>query len=460
MSPNILLIHSDQHRYDALACHGHPQVRTPTLDQLARDGVDFQRAFTPSPICTPARACLLTGRWPTQHGLVCIPNTEIYRCPHDLDPTLWRKLRERGYQQALIGKWHNETPRNPSAYIDRFVSEHAYADWRASHGLMPQPRTNGWFGNLDPHITPDQHRLAWEAGEVTATISQFHQSRSPWMVRWDPSEPHLPNIIPESMKDAYPPESITPWPSFFDTQEGKPFIQRQQRRTWGVDAWGWDKWAPVVSRYLAEIELMDRQIGRVLDHLDRLGLREQTLVIYSTDHGDYCGGHGQMDKHFSAYDDLMRVPLLMRWPGTIRAGAVCDEFVSHELDLNATILKLVTGSVPQGAEGVDLLPSATGVGGTGRRDIFAQYQGTQFGLYSQRMLRTDRWKYAWNPTDIDELYDLDSDPAELTNLAQDPAHRETLMDMRRRLIHWMEPIRDPLLNEFTRVQLTRYGVKP
>jgi arylsulfatase A-like enzyme len=359
----------------------------------------------------------------------------------------------------LLGKWHNETPRDPSGYGVRYLPESAYTAWRAAQGLAPQPHANGWFGEIDPHITKEQHRLAWESRAVSDCIESFAGSEAPWMIRWDPSEPHLPNVVPAEIAQMYPPETIPPWPSFHDTLGGKPFIQSQQRRTWGVDGWTWKEWSQVVSRYLAEITLMDEQIGRVLATLDRLGLRERTLVIYTTDHGDFCGGHGQMDKHFNMYDDVVRVPLIMRWPGEIPAGARRDDFVSHEIDLARTVVTLARSACPSSFLGVDLVPVAKGLRGTGRQDIFTQYQGTQFGLYSQRMLRDSRWKYVWNLTDVDELYDLQSDPGELTNLAAREEFSPELQRLRRRLIVWLESIRDPILNEFTRVQLTRANVK-
>jgi arylsulfatase A-like enzyme len=461
MRPNILLIHSDQHRYDSLACHGHSVVKTPNLDRLARGGVDCSAAFTPCPVCTPSRASLLTGRWPTQHRSVCIPNTEHYQPVLDGSTILWDVLRSAGYQQALVGKFHNETAKSPEHYIDRFVSEHDYFKFRDSLGIPKQPSSNGWFGEVDPHIDSQQHRLAWEADHVRSIMHDFASAGRPWMIRWDPSEPHLPNRIPRDLKDLYPPSSIPPWPSFADTLTGKPFIQSQQRRTWGVDGWTWEKWAPVVSRYLAEITLMDAQIGRVIESLDATGQRENTLIVYSTDHGDFCGGHGQMDKHFALYDDLVRIPLILNWPGKLPAGRICDEFIAAQIDLATTITTLATESnAPSEFMGVDLLPVLQGSIGTNRTDIFAQYMGTQFGLYSERMLRDRHWKYVWNPTDIDELYHLDTDPAELINLAQRVESRDTLMRLRGRLIDWMESIGDPLLNEFTRCQLTRYGVKP
>ena len=280
------------------------------------------------------------------------------------------------------------------------------------------------------------------------------------MLRWDPSEPHLPNVIPRETIDLYPPETIDPWPSYPDPLDDKPYIQHQQRRTLGLTDKTWeDFWAPMVGRYLGEITLMDQMIGRVLDKLDQLGLAEDTLVVYSTDHGDLCGGHGMVDKHYVLYDDVVRVPLTMRWPGTLPAGQVRDDFVTHELDLAATFAKLATGSVPEHHDGVDLLGDTPGAGTTGRADIYCQYFGSQFGLFSQRMVRDRRWKYVYSATAEDELYDLDADPAELKNLAGVEAHEADLMRLRGRLLAWMESADDPLLNTFTRPQLTEAGVK-
>ncbi len=460
MRPNVLFIHSDQHRYDCIAGHGHKLLKTPALDGLINGGADFSHAFTPSPICTPARACLLTGRWPTQHRSLCIPNSEIYQPVAESETLVWQLLRDAGYQQALVGKWHGETPRHPTEYIERYVPENDYFAWRRGQGVPDQPDSNGWFGESDPHISTEQHRLAWEAREVAACMKEFHDAGKPWMIRWDPSEPHLPCRVPESIAGMYPPEQVPPWASFADKLVDKPFIQSQQRRTWGVEGWTWERWAPVVSRYLAEITLMDQQIGRLLAQIESLGQTRNTLIVYGTDHGDFCGDRGQMDKHFAMYEELVHVPLILRWPGVVPAGVRPDGFVSSEIDLAATFASVATGHIPGRFEGVDLLPVARGEKSIDRTDIFTQYQGTQFGLYSQRMLRDRRWKYVWNPTDVDELYDLESDPQELHNQAREPGCSGELTRLRGRLIAWMESINDPLLNCFTRVQLTTYGVKP
>jgi arylsulfatase A-like enzyme len=307
----------------------------------------------------------------------------------------------------------------------------------------------------DTGVAAEQSRLSWGADRVIEMLREYVSGKQPFFVRWDPSEPHLPNILPEPYASLIAPAEIPRWAGFGDTFEGKPYIQAQQLRTWGVEHWGWDRWAPLVAAYLGEIALLDAQVGRVLAELDRLGLRENTLVVYSTDHGDMCGSHGMVDKHYVMYDDVVRVPLIARWPGVIRPGGVCEEFVVHALDLARTFCEVAGGDVPDTFQGVSLLPLFQGTGSTDvrRPDVFAMYHGNQMGLYSQRMVRDRRWKYVWNATAEDELYDLLSDPGERQNRAADPTCAEQLIRLRRRLVTWMEDAGDTLLNQWTRKQL-------
>ena len=251
----------------------------------------------------------------------------------------------------------------------------------------------------------------------------------------------------------YLPDDIPPWPSFPDPLIGRPYIQAQQRRTWKVAGWTWDQWAPVVRCYLAEISLLDAQVGRVLDALERMGVAEQTMVICSTDHGDLCGGHGMVDKHYVMYEDVTRVPLIVRWPGRAPAGTRCDAWVSHNTDLATTLCDVAGVPTLATFRGKSLVPLLAGGQDNGRQDILCMYHGNQSGLYSQRMVRDARWKYVWNATAEDELYDLDLDPGELRNLATSPAYRRALERLRQRLVAWMAESHDPLLNSWTRTQL-------
>ena len=452
---NVVIISSDQHRYDCVGANGHPLLKTPSLDRMAAEGTRFTHAFCPIPLCVPGRASFLTGTWPTRHLSVANWDTEAPRpLRHDL-PTWSQCLADAGYRLGYVGKWHVDRDCDPTCFgFHDYVPEGRYHRWRKGQGLPPRPREHAWMGEPDPHIAPEQSKLAWGADHAIRMLEERAADGKPFVVRWDPSEPHLANVVPEPFCSMYPPEAIGPWPSFADTFEGKPYIQAQQLRTWKLDGWTWDDWAPIVSRYLGEISLLDAQVGRILDALDRLGLADDTLVIYTTDHGDMCGGHRMIDKHFIMYDDVVRIPLFVRWPGHVPAGRVCDAFVSHFIDLPGTLLELAGVPVPETFQGQSLVPLLLGeTDDTGREDIFATYHGNQFGLYSQRMVRTRRWKYVWNATAEDELYDLETDPGELHNRALDPACADVLARLRQRLVAWMEETDDKLLNGWTRPQI-------
>ncbi len=451
--PNILLIHADQHRFDCLGVNGHPLLQTPHLDRLAAEGVNFTHAFCPSPVCVPSRNSLLYGQWATEHMAIANWPTEAPQPARDL-PSFSQALRDEGYYLGYVGWWHIHPEKGPLEHgFHDYIPDGAYDRWRAAQGLPPRPATRGWLGEADPHIEPGESRLAWGAGQVIRLMQGAHAGQRPFFIRWDPAEPHLPNVVPEPYLSLYPPASIPPWPSFPDPLRGKPYIQAQQRRTWRIDGWTWQDWAPIVGRYLGEISLLDAQVGRILEALAGLGLAENTLVVYTADHGDLCGGHGMIDKHFVMYDDVTRVPLIVRWPGHAAAGSVCHAFVSHALDLATTFCEAAGAPVPETFRGRSLLPLLASGEGNGREYICATYHGSQFGLYSQRMIRDRRWKYVWNATAEDELYDLEDDPGEIENHATDPSCQGELARLRRQLVAWMEETHDTLLNSWTRAQL-------
>jgi arylsulfatase A-like enzyme len=451
--PNILLIQSDQHRCDCLGASGHPLLRTPHLDHLAAEGVRFTRAYCPIPVCVPARNSLIYGAWPSRHGAIANWGTEATFPTRQALPTYTQALHDGGYRLAHVGKWHVHPERGPETYgYDQDVPAGDYAAWRAARGLPPRPRRGGWFGEPDPQAGPEDTRLAWGAGQVIRLLEQHAAQDAPFYVEWDTNEPHLPWVLPEPYHSIYPPHEIPPWPSFPDPLLNKPYIQAQQRRTWGIEGWSWEQWAPIVGRYLGEISLLDAQVGRVLDALNDLGLAAETLVVYTTDHGGLCGGHGMIDKHYVMYEDVVHVPLIVRWPGQAAPGAR-SQFVSSALDLAATFCQAAGAPIPESFQGQSLLPLLADPASGGRADIFCVYSGNQFGLYSQRMVRDARWKYVWNAADVDELYDLQADPGELHNRAGDPGCAQELRRLRRRMVDWMAETGDRLLNQWTQTQL-------
>lgn len=444
---NILLIHSDQHRFDCVGSNGHPLVRTPNLDRLAEAGANFQRAYTPIPICSPARASLMTGTWPSTHDCLTIPGCcETFHPARDELPNLYRLGSAVGYRIGHIGKFHQEVSGSPTDHgAERFVGAGEYRRWREAEGLPPVPTGNGLFGETDPHIEAGQSALAWQADQVLSTLDDFAATAGerPFFLRWDPPEPHLPNRVPEPYASMVSPESIEPWPSFPDPLEGKPLAQRKTRQRWGTDDWSWEQWQPVVARYLGEISLMDAQIGRVLERLEALGLADDTLVIYSTDHGDMCGGHGMMDKHYCLYEDIVHVPLILRFPGRVAGGVRCEALTLSEIDLARTLIDAMGVEAPESFAGRNLI--ATACGELPARDsVLIQYFGTQQGLFSERGLIDERFKYVYNPAAEDELYDLANDPGELKNLATAAEQADRLQAMRERMGEWMAEVGDRL----------------
>ncbi len=452
--PNVLFIYSDQHRYDCVGVNGHPLIRTPNMDRVAAEGVNCTNAFTPIPMCVPARCSLLSGQWPARHGVIFNFDGETFKRLDPRQPSSPATIVRAGYHAIHIGRWHVDPQRTPLDFgFHDYVPSWRYGKWRSAQGIAPPPSDQGWRGQTDTEIAPEQSFLGWSADRVIRWIEQAQESTDPFFIRWHMAEPHLACRPPEPYASMYRPADIPPWPGFADSLEGKPRMQRQMRATWGVEGMSWDEWSPVVARYLGVISLLDSQIGRVLEALDRLGIADDTLVIYSADHGDLCGSHGMADKHYIMYDDVVRVPLMMRWPRAIPAGSTIDGFISNAVDFPPTLCEVAGADIPEQFQGISLLDAACNGAPIDREDIFASYSGNQFGSYTQRMVRNHRWKYVWNATAEDELYDMQADPGELYNRAPDPANADMLTDMRRRLVSWMEQTGDSILNPWTKTIL-------
>ncbi|MCU1534697.1 MAG: sulfatase [Glaciihabitans sp.] len=459
MRPNILLIVSDQHRLDCVGAAGDYPVKTPHLDRLAAQGMWFDQAYTPIPLCTPARQSLLTGRRPETHGGLW--NYDLGSRIPALDPAEYswpRELQQAGYASQYVGKWHVNPDHGPTDFgYDEWVQLEDYAAWRQER-YPDSPATADWFGAIDPVPTADS-RTHWLADRTSAFIREQSGKGTPWHARLDFLEPHLPCEPTAEFADLYQPDRIPQWRNFHDPLEGKPYIQRQQLVNWGVEDYTWEDWAPTVARYYAAITQMDDAIGRVLQAIDDAGQAEDTLVVYTTDHGDMGGAHGMMDKHYVMYDDVVRVPLIMRWPGHIRAGSASDSFTYNTLDLPPTIASMVGVQGPAEAHGANLfdagedeLTPADAV--ADREFVVSSYNGQQFGLFSQRMIRTRTWKYVWNLTDTDELYDLQADPGEIVNRIADENVTTILASLRLQLLQQLTTDHDSLVgNAWMRHQL-------
>ncbi|MGE5557471.1 MAG: sulfatase-like hydrolase/transferase [Bacillota bacterium] len=433
--PNILFIMSDQHRYDCMGYSGIYPVKTPHIDRIAAEGMHFSRAFTPIPLCCPARQCLINGRRPETFGVYWNYNGGGLPAP-GLRPQeyAWpRRLKEAGYLNGHIGKWHVNPEYDPRSFgYDAYVNEWDYHKYREER--FPGVKyKNGWFGEADP--LPVEHSAThWLAGQAIKLMERYECDGAPWYLQLNFPEPHLPCRPAGEFASMYGTREIPVWQNFREEFTHKPYIQKQQLYSWGIENYSWNDWAPIVARYYGIISQMDQAIGMVLDTLERLGAAENTIVIYTSDHGDMCGAHRMIDKHYVLYDDVVRIPLAVRWPGKIKAGSVCEEFVYNVLDLPPTIFEILGFAPEEHFQGRSLLRLLEGLNVPDwRTEVVSTYNGQQFGLYTQRMLRDRRWKYIWNTTDVDELYDLERDPGELTNLIHEPEYGSLVAEMRRKL---------------------------
>ena len=515
--PNILLIMCDQLRFDSAGGPGPRLVKTPNIDSIARGGLRFTNAYTPQPICCPARQSLLTSRRPERDGFLWNYDIALKVASLEPDPRLWpARLAHTGYRMVYVGKWHESENHSPLDFgYDTYDGDEGYKAFR-EEAYGPAVYVNGIDGEVDP-VPPEGAHTHWlaglackrlgeltanddkrgdcagfvadgdvkrcESGDIDADGGVSSVTGEPWHMRVDFTEPHPPYRPCAEFAGMYAACDVPVRDSFREDFTNKPYIQKQMIHTWGMENYDWKRWSEIIARYYAVVSQVDDAIGKILRELDRRGCRDNTLVILTTDHGDMCGAHRMIDKHNVLYDDIVHVPLMMRWPGALPAGIEIPAFVHNTLDIGPTILEAVglsdCANLESGAtinaadmngaaagearvvDGRSLFPLFNGDTPSGWRDCaVSAYNGQQFGLYTQRMIRDNDWKYIWNTSDIDELYDMRGDPAELTNRVYDPECAGILKSMRRRLCEILVNEGDGLMkNYWLRDQLMGATVK-
>ncbi len=468
--PNVLLVITDQERYDYSAPDG-PPVETPAMDRLSSEGMRFTRAITPISICSAARASLLTGQVPHGHGMLnnCHEADAIQpNLPPEI-PTVSEALVASGYDCTSTGKWHVGRDQTPQDFGFRYLGgsdvhhddiDAAFRTYRRNRGTPveatrledaiytgenPRDEREGLLVAARTPVDVEDTRAYFIAERTIDAIEAHAESDQPFFHRADFYGPHHPYVLPEPYASLYDPDEIERPDSFAETFDGKPQVQENYLHYRGVADFDWDDWAAIIAKYRGFVTLIDDQLERIETALAAHDLDEETAVIHTADHGDFVGGHRQFNKGPLMYDDTYRIPLQVRWPGVTSPGSVCEAPV-HLHDLAATILEICEVDRPETFDVRSLVPllEAGETAASNAPDAaFAEYHGDEFGLYSQRMVRTRRHKYVYNGPDVDELYDLEGDPAELQNLIDHPDYRAVRRDLRERLVEWMHRTNDP-----------------
>lgn len=504
MAQNILFLMTDQHTQSTLGCYGNTVVRTPNLDRIAAMGTRFAEAFTPTAICTPARASLLTGAAPFRHRLLANYERNVGYI-EDLAEgqfTFAEALREAGYQLGLIGKWHGGVRRSAADYgfqgpqlqgWHNPVEHPDYLAYLRERGLPPYAigekirgtTPNGSEGNLlaarlhQPLEATFEHYLAERSIEMLERFAAGDQAGAggdgggpaPFFLATHFFGPHLPYILPERFFDLYDPDRVVLPESVAETFENKPPVQKNYSALWTYDTLPEPVSRKLVAAYWGYITMIDLEVGRILEALERLGLMDSTAIVFTADHGEFTGAHRLHDKGPAMYDEIYRIPALARVPGC-PPGQVRHELVSLT-DFTATILQLAGLDTAPAVDSRSLVPLVAGEHPRWPETILCEYHGHHFP-YPQRMLRTRTHKLVVNPESVNELYDLDADPAELVNRIDDPAYLPTrralmkelyhqLRDRGDNFYHWMTPMfeigdpdHDPTLSSFETPETTKH----
>lgn len=432
MKPNILYIMTDDQAPWSLGAYGNRESQSPVLDKLASEGTRFSHAFVVTPVCSPSRATFMTGLHSTQFNIPDWITPEQAKKGLGLDPKLptWPKvLHEAGYRTGLVGKWHlgNLSPFHPTANGFDFFRGHLDGGWNPKDPTL----------EIDGKQTKiDGYSVDRTADDAIHFLKQADQK--PFLLCVQFREPHTPYVpVPEA--DAQLFKSLDP------TIPSYPQLKLNQVKTW-------------TRQYYASVHAIDRNVGRILKQLQDLNLHQSTIVIFTSDHGYNIGHHGIHTKgngHWcttdqtgvrpNMWDTSCRIPLIIRWPGTVKAAMVQHEMITSE-DIFPTIVAMAGLNPPPSwkGQGKSFLPLLQGKPYQPREAIFGQYDITNTAKERMRMIRTHDWKLVrhYLKPGTDELFDLKLDPEELVNRYADKQAAKILDALQKQLDQWMQSIGD------------------
>ena len=441
---NFVFIMTDTQNLSMVGAYGDPSVDTPNLDRLAASGIRFDRAYTTCPLCTPARGGIFTGQYPQVNG--AWTNNQA---PYANVPLMGTIFRHFGYRAAYTGKWHLEGVSyygdgvpgggfEPDWWYDgkRYAEDigpemfHHYRTVRTAEGLRAAGFTeDNIFG----------HRVADRAIDFLSRVGD-----EPFVLGVSFDEPHGPFVAPPEYWEAWAPDDVPKPANFGAPLTNKPAIQHVQRAAYGEP--DWDRVAEGKIRHYGCNSYIDREIGRVIDAVESVH-GDDTIIIYTSDHGDMMRAHGLSGKGPMMYEETTHVPFIVRAPNG-PTGAVSDAVISH-LDILPTMLELSGIEIPPSLHGVSFAPILDDPAAAVRPYAFVGFHRfavnhDDFGeFFPIRCVTDGRHKLSINLLDTDELYDLAEDPGECTNLISSPAYAAVRDELHDALLGEMDRIRDP-----------------
>jgi len=448
--PNVLLLYTDQQRWDAVGVNNNPDIKTPNLDQLARHGINFDHFFVQNPVCMPSRISFLTGQYPSALGIthmgVPVPEETI---------TLPRLLRPYGYATANVGKLHFlphacrdhrdphpdygfdhlEISDEPGSYEDAYrawvrrqapdqldyvsVGEApAYQVWKQTMGLQDtvvHPEERFPKRPLPFRSRSDLTHTAFVAEQTVEFISR-HRDR-PFLCIAGFYSPHSPWVAPREFIDMYDPAALR-LPDF------PPEVDARRSAEGFAD----DELRLARQGYYAMVSEVDHHVGRILARLDELGLADDTIVLFTSDHGEWLGEHLRYGKGYPGHDCVTRVPCILRWPRGIAAPGRTVSGLTEAVDVLPTLLQAAGIQIPYYVQGCSFLPVLEDQETGGRTSVLTEMRGW-------KSLRTRDLRYVVEANGRESVYDLSRDPQAYRDVAADPACALSLAELRRELVH-------------------------
>lgn len=456
--PNILLLMTDQHRADCIGAAGNPIIKTPNLDRIAREGVRFDRAYSSTPTCVPARAALLTGQSPWQHGML-----GFWKIAERYPVEMPRAIREAGYYTHAVGWLHYHPPRNLHGFHDGLIdietlagNDRGFSDyhkWLAERAPGVDPERQGLDLNdyrTRPSTIPEElHRTTW-TGRAAVDFINGYARTEPFFLKVSFTRPHSPYDPPQRFLDMYRPEDmpaphVAQWAAKYAPLQGDPPPP---------DMWHGDVGLEQVRRsrqgYYASTTFVDEQIGHILKALETRGMLENTLILFTCDHGDMLGDQHLWRKSYP-YEGSARISMLVRCPRSMGMDD-CRGRVLHQpvelRDVLPTFLDVAGRPIPAVLDGASLLPLVRGQTNGWRRHIDLEHDICYDPRNHWNALADERWKYIFHAVDgSEQLFDLQNDPGELSDLAADGRYANVLAHWRQSMVEHLSPRGEPFVKD-------------